>query len=192
MLTSLTLTLLLHAPASVAPNPTAIVVAEQCRATAQTPAPKDDEYPKLKKEAGKDVTKLWKLYEWCKEHKRDKEAKTALKDLLKVDPLHKEANIALGNLYYDGKWFENQKKIDEYKAQQELEAKLAQGLVEYKGEWVPKEDVPFLAKGLVKDDLGNWVSGEVAQRLKEGYVKQDLEWIPPAEKENIEDRKSVV
>lgn len=154
------------------------------------PAPKDtDEYKTRKKEAGKDVALLWKLYEWCKEQKKDKEAKTTLKDLLKIDPLHKEANIAIGNLYFDGKWFESQAKIDEYKKnvekQADIDAKTAQGLVEYKGEWVPKEDVPFLEKGLVKDDVGNWVSGEDAKKLKEGFVKQDLVWVPGAEKENI-------
>lgn len=146
---------------------------------------KDDEYTKRKKEAGKDVSKLWKLYEWCKEQKKDKEAKSALKEIVKIDPLHKEANIALGNLFFDGKWFESQAKIEEYKKQKEIDEKHAQGLTEYKGEWVPKEDVQFLEKGLVKDEFGNWVSGEEAKKLKEGYVKQDLTWIPPAEKENI-------
>jgi hypothetical protein len=145
-----------------------------------------DEFTKRKKEAGKDVPKLWKLYEWCKEQKKDKEAKATLKDLLKIDPLHKEANIAAGNLFFEGKWFESQAKIEEYKKQKAIDEKHAQGLVEYKGEWVPKEDVPFLEKGLVKDDVGNWVSGDEAKKLKEGYVKQDLAWIPPAEKANIE------
>ena len=37
-----------------------------------SPAPKDtDEYTKRKKEAGKDVSQLWKLYEWCKEQKKE-------------------------------------------------------------------------------------------------------------------------
>ncbi|MBL8858498.1 MAG: hypothetical protein JNL28_08350 [Planctomycetes bacterium] len=186
MLTSLTLLFLAHVPALESASPELTPSTHQALAVVQTPAPKDDEFPKLKKEAGKDVTKLWKLYEWCKEHKRDKEAKSTLKDLVKIDPLHKEANIALGNLFHDGKWFENQKKIDEYIAQQVIEAKKAQGLVEYKGEWVPKEDVPFLEKGLAKDDFGNWVSGEDAKKLKAGFIKQDLAWIPPTEKENID------
>lgn len=153
---------------------------------APAPAPKDDgEFAKRKKEAGKDTLKLWKLYEWCKEQKKDKEGKATLKEILKIDPAHTDANRAIGNLFFDGKWFENQKKIDEYKKEKELQDKKAQGLVEYKGEWVPKDDVPFLEKGLVRDDVGNWVSGEDAKKLKEGYVKQDLEWVSPAEKDNI-------
>lgn len=158
-----------------------------CAVATNAPAPKaEDDYAKRKKEAGKDIGKLWKLYEWCKGQKKEKEAKSTLKEIVKIDPLHKEANIALGNIFFDGKWFENQAKIEEYKKQKDIDEKHAQGLVEYKGEWVPKEDVPFLEKGLVKDDIGNWVNGDDAKKLKEGYVKQDLAWIPPAEKENIE------
>lgn len=154
---------------------------------AQTPASKDDpEYVKRKKAAGKDPVELWKLYEWCKEQKKEKEAKAALKDIVKADPKHKEANIALGHIFFDDKWFENQKKIDEYKKAKDLEAKQAQGLVDYKGEWVPKEDVPFLEKGLVRDELGNWVTPDIAKKIKEGWVKQDLDWVAPAEKENID------
>ena len=35
----------------------------------------DAEYDKRKNEAGKDVTKLWKLYEWCVAEKRDKDVR---------------------------------------------------------------------------------------------------------------------
>lgn len=186
MIQSLLLTLSLY---SSLPCVAACNFEPTARSAVQTPAPapKDDgEYAKRKKDAGKDASKLWKLYEWCKEQKKDKEAKSALRDLLKVDPMHKEANVAIGNIFFDGKWFENQKKIDEYKKDKDLQEKKAQGLVEYKGGWVAKDDVPFLEKGLVRDDFGNWVSGDVAKKIKEGYVKQDLEWIAPAEKDNIE------
>lgn len=177
--------LLLLATSSPATAPAITTSSAPRPVETQTPA-KDDEYSKRKKEAAKDVTKLWKLYEWCQTQKKDKEAKATLKDILKIDPNHKEANIALGYLFFDGKWFENQKKIDEYKKQKEIDEKLAQGLVEYKGQWVPKEDVPFLEKGMVKDDTGTWVDAELAKKIKEGFVKQDMTWIPPAEKENIE------
>lgn len=173
-------------PALLTTPPIETLATPAVAALGEPAAKADDEYAKRKKEAGKDVGKLWSLYQWCKEQKKEKEAKSTLKEIVKIDPLHKEANIALGHLFYDGKWFENQAKIEEYKKQKEIDEKHAQGLVEYKGEWVPKEDVPFLEKGLVKDDLGNWVSGEDAKKLKEGCVKQDLNWIPAAEKENID------
>jgi len=160
--------------------------------TSAAPAPMalqgktDVEYEKRKTEAGDDPTKLWKLYEWCRDSKREKEGKLILKKLLKVDPNHKDANVALGNLFYDGKWFANQKKIDEYKLEAEAAERKAQGLVQWNDQWVPAEDVPYLDRGLVRDPHGNWVDPVRAAKLAEGWVEQDLEWIPPAEKENLE------
>lgn len=181
MLTSL---LLFVACPSFAPQ-TSTPLAEPAALVAPSTNAEDPEFVKRKKAAGKDPAELWKVYEWCKEQKKDKEGKSILKDILKIDPSHKEANIAAGNLFYDGKWFENQKKIDEYKKQKEIEEKQAQGLVEYKGEWVPKEDVAHLEKGLVKDSAGDWVTPDVAKKIDEGWIQQDLVWLPPAEKENI-------
>jgi len=146
----------------------------------------DVEFEKRKTEAGDDTLKLWKLYEWCASTKREKEGKTILKRIVKIDPAHKEANIALGNVFHDGKWFANQKKVDEYKKEQEVAEKTAQGLVAWKDQWVPAEDVPFLDRGLVRDANGNWVDPEVAKKIEEGWVRQDLEWVAPAEKENVE------
>lgn len=135
----------LSAP-SAAPTPATLAP----RAVAE-----DVEFEKRKTEAGDDPTKLWKLYEWCRDSKREKEAKTILKKIVKVDPNHKDANIALGNVFYDGKWFANQKKVDEYKKEQEVAEKTAQGLVQWKDQWVPAEDVPFLERGLKRDPNGN-------------------------------------
>jgi hypothetical protein len=154
-------------------------------AVAQAQKPEDAEFEKRKTEAGNDVGKLWKLYEWCRDKKRDKDGKATLKKILKLDPNHKEANIALGNVFYDGKWFPSQAKVDEYKKAKEAEEKRAQGLVEWKGQWVPPEDVPFLERGLVRDDSGAWVNPAEAKKLQEGWVRQDFEWIPPAETENV-------
>lgn len=146
----------------------------------------DVEFEKRKTEAGDDTTKLWKLYEWCRDSKRDKEGKTILKKIVKVDPSHKDANVALGNVFYDGKWFPNQKKVDEYKKERETAEKTAQGLVQWKDQWVPAEDVPFLDRGLSRDPNGNWVDAAEAKKLAEGWVRQDLDWIAPTEKENLD------
>lgn len=145
----------------------------------------DAEYDKRKNEAGKDLAKLWKLYEWCVAEKRDKEAKSTLKAILKIDANHKEANVASGHVFLDGKWFTSQKKADEYQKAKEEEEKKAQGLVSYKGEWVPADDVPFLERGLVKDDRGNWISADEAKKLAEGWSRQDLEWIDPKEASKV-------
>ncbi|MEQ1729908.1 MAG: hypothetical protein ABL982_16200 [Vicinamibacterales bacterium] len=174
------LALVAAAIAAPTPNP------EPARIDPALLSMEDLEFEKRKTEAGDDTTKLWKLYEWCRDSKREKEGKTILKKIVKVDPTHKDANVALGNLFHDGKWFANQKKIDEYKKEQEVAEKTAQGLVQWKDQWVPPEDVPFLDRGLVRDPNGNWTDPEEAQKLAEGWARQDLDWIPPAEKENVE------
>ena len=40
--------------------------------------------------------------------------------------------------------------------------KTAQGLVQWKDQWVPAEDVPFLERGLTRDPSGKWVDAEEA------------------------------
>ena len=187
MIHSFLLLSLLQVSAVDAPFDITLAPAQSARVESQTPVPpKDDgEYEKRKKEAGKDTTKLWKVYEWCKLLKKDKEGKATLKEILKIDPMHKDANVASGNIFFEGQWFANQKKIDEFKKEKEVKEKKEKGLVEFKGEWVPKEDLPFLEKGMVRDETGNWVDAEEAKKVKEGWVKQDLDWIPADQKENI-------
>lgn len=149
-------------------------------------AQENAEYELKRKAAGDDVEKLWQLYAWCKDKKLEKEGKSTLRRIVKLDPTHQEANEALGNVLYDGKWFPSQRKVDEYKKEQDDKKAKELGLVNYKGQFVPAADLPFLEKGLVKDEAGKWVDGEEQKKLKEGWVKQDLEWIPPAEKAELE------
>lgn len=167
-------------------SPAPMSWAEPTPAVALPRAMADVEFEKRKTEAGDDTAKLWKLYEWCRDSKREKDGKTILKKIVKLDATHKEANIALGNVFYDGKWFPNQKKVDEYKKEQEVAEKTAQGLVPWKDQWVPAADVPFLERGLVRDANGNWANAAEAKKIEEGWIRQDLEWVAPTEKENVE------
>ena len=112
----------------------------------------DDEFDRRLEEAGKDVKKLWELYLWCDSSERNREArKTALR-IIKNDPDHEEARAALGHEYFDGKWFKTQKKLVAYKKKKEERTAKEQGLVRYEDGWVPKEDLPFLEKGMVRND----------------------------------------
>jgi hypothetical protein len=166
-----------HPTAAASPSPSVV----------QDTKKDDAEFEKRRNEAGDDVSKLWKLYEWCKQTAREKDGKATLRKIVKIDPNHKEANLALGNVFYDGKWFPNDKKIEEYKKEKEAKTKKDQGLVEWKGQWVPAADVPYLEKGLTKDADGKWVDADVAKKLAEGWVRDpDQQWIPPNEKENLD------
>lgn len=185
------LVLLMSFASPVAPAP------ELEPATTLAPAPQGTnpdvaEFEKRRKAADKDTDKLWDLYEWCVQKKLDKEGKNCLRRIVQLNQEDEKAQKLLGNIQYDGKWFASEKKVEEYKKEQatkaakekEKEAK-EKGLVKFKDQWVPPADLPYLQKGMVRDENGAWINPEVEKKKKEGWVQQDLEWIPPAEKDNI-------
>lgn len=150
------------------------------------------EFEKRRKAADKDTDKLWDLYEWCTQKKLEKEGKNCLRRIVQINPDDEKAQKLLGNIAYDGKWFPSEKKVEEYKKEQaakaakekEKEAK-EKGLVKWKDQWVLPGDLPYLQKGMVRDENGAWINPELEKKKKEGWVQQDLEWIPPTEKDNI-------
>ena len=144
------------------------------------------EYEAKKKEAGKDPEKLWELYLWCDAYGMEKEGRKALRSLLRVDKEHKQAHELLGHLFYDGKWFTSEKKLAKYQLAEEKRKAEEEGLVKWKGEWVPIDDLPKLKKGLVKDESGKWIDELELRRVAEGWRMQDTEWIEPADFDKLE------
>jgi hypothetical protein len=145
-----------------------------------------EEFEKRRKEAEGNPEKLWQLYEWCDARAMEKEGRTVLRAIVKLDDNDRRAHTLLGEVEYDGKWFPNQKKADEYKAKKlEDEAKKT-GKVIYEGELVDPADVPKLKAGMKKLEDGRWVSPEEYKRITEGWIRHDLEWVPPTEAANIE------
>jgi len=147
---------------------------------------KKKEFDDLYDAAKGDVEKLWELYDWCEGYGMQKYHKRVLNAILREDEENRKAHELLGHEYYDGKWWDDPDELAEYRIEKEREEAEAKGWVQYKGRWVDPADIPFLERGLVKDDEGNWVDPEVQKKLAEGWVRQDLEWIPPAEVENVE------
>ncbi|MCC7011714.1 MAG: hypothetical protein IT454_04050 [Planctomycetes bacterium] len=147
---------------------------------------KKAEFEKKLAEAEGNVQKLWKVYDWCDAHGLEKDGRTVLRKILKVDDSDKKAHELLGEIEFEGKWFPNQKKVDEYKQKKlEDEAKKS-GKVVYNGEIVDPADVEKLKKGLRKLEDGRWVDAEEHKRLTEGWVRQDAEWVSPADAPNID------
>ncbi|MCP3917893.1 MAG: hypothetical protein GY711_20290 [bacterium] len=145
----------------------------------------DEEFDKRLEEAGKDPKALWDLVLWCESTERDKNVRKVLLKLVRVEPDHREARAKLGHEHFDGKWFTSEKKLAAYKKKQAKERAEELGLVEYEGEWVRPEDVPFLEKGMVKNDEGRWVSKEELEKIEAGWIRQDLVWVAPDEIEKI-------
>jgi hypothetical protein len=171
---------------SAAPDPCVVPRLSALAAARQDPAQDHQaEYEKRLKEAEGSVEKLWALYEWCQSNALDKQGRAVLRAILKVDDNDKKAHELLGEVSFDGKWFANDKKVEEYKKKQlEAEAKKT-GKAIYNGELVDPADLPNLEKGLKKLD-GKWVSAEDYQHISEGWTRQDLEWVAPADKPNVE------
>ena len=136
------------------------------------------------KAAGKDPAKLWELYGWTLEdEERKKYRKRVLKAVIKADPDHAEARGALGHIEYEGKWFETQRALDRHMEKVAEE----RGLVKFGDRWVPALDVPFLLKGLEKDEFGDWVDPVAIKRLADGWKQQDLNWIQPEDFPKMEE-----
>jgi hypothetical protein len=158
----------------------------------QAQNPDEAEYERRRKLADKDADKLWDLHDWCTEKKLEKDAKSCLRRIVQLRPDDEKAHKLLGEVTYDGKWFPSEKKVEEYKKQAaDKQAKDAEkaakekGLVKFNDQWVTPEDLPFLKRGLVKNDKGEWIDLEAQKKTAEGWVKQDLEWVSPQEKDNI-------
>lgn len=164
----------------------AAATAPQAPASAGSQDDKKAEYDKRLAEAEGSVEKLWKVYDWCESRGMDKEGRSVLRKILKLDDNDRKAHELLGEIEYDGKWFANEKKVEEYKRKQLEEEAKKTGKAIYKGELVDPADLPFLERGLKRTEKGEWVSAEEFQKLADGWVKQDFVWVSPEEMPNID------
>lgn len=177
------LTLLLAAvPAATTQAPSAPPIARPAALQEDLKA----EFEKRHTEAQGDVKKLWEVADWCATNALDKERRTCLRDILKLDDTDQKAHEGLGHILHDGKWFTSEEKLATYKKKEEEKAAKEQGLVPYKDGWARPEDVPFLDQGLVKTKDGRWVDAEDLKHIEEGWRLQDLTWIPPAEFDKLD------
>lgn len=140
-----------------------------------------DEFERRFEAAGEDVEELWKVYSYCDSYGLGREGKKVLREIIKLDPDHKEARAASGHIYYDGEWFKSEKKLEAHKKEQLAKEAKAKGWVRYKDTWAHPDDIAKLQAGMVRDENGRWVSAEDHQRMKDGWVRHDLGWIPPEE-----------
>jgi hypothetical protein len=143
------------------------------------------EFDRKLREARGDIPKLWELYEWCEAFNMRAEGRRVLRDILRVDEEEPRANELLGHIRYDGRWFPNQREVDQYKREKAAREAAEKGLVEWRGQWVRPEHVALLERGLVQSQSGEWMTPEDLEKLQAGWVRQDLEWIPPDQVDKI-------
>jgi hypothetical protein len=100
----------------------------------------DKEYEKLRPTVPDTVDGQWKMAEWCREHRLDKQREVHLERVIALDPDHKQARAALGYMRVDGRWL----RADD--------AMRSKGYVRYKGDWVLPQTVELLEQRR-KDEL---------------------------------------
>ena len=101
-------------------------------------------------------------------------------EVLGIDPGHREANEADGNVEWDGRWVKPAER-DRLAAESERAAKAASGLVEWEGKWVTPEEKEAREQGLVLHD-GRWMS-EAEARRAQGLVPYRGGWVKKEEME---------
>ena len=99
----------------------------------------------------KDVEALFRLAQWCEQHKLDEQAKTLYGELAELAPWHEEANLKLGKIKHNGLWW----------TKAELDNK---GLRLHQGEWLSKEEIETV-KGKFRY-LDQWVSKKDKELLE--------------------------
>jgi hypothetical protein len=106
------------------------------------------EFDKRFEAAKSDIVKLWELYDWCEAYSLQKYHKRVLNAVLKLDENDRRAHEALGHEEYDGKWWDDPKKLEKYRLEKEKDEAEAKGYVIYKGRYVDPKDIPFLERRL--------------------------------------------
>jgi len=94
--------------------------------------PAEAEYEKTHARYPDTVEGQWELAEWCRERNLQAQRKVHLQRLLELDPNHKQARLALGYTWKDGRW-----------TTQEALMK-ARGLELYKGRWLTPQEIEVL------------------------------------------------
>ncbi len=145
---------------------------------------KEQEYNNLvKKTNPKDTEAVMKLVDWCNENDMKSHARNHLKEILEYDPNNEEARKRLGYVKNQGKWI-TPRELAILKEKEDREEKQSKGLVEYKGEWLPKEDVEKIESGLIKYK-GEWVTKEEKNRLENNLVLYEGLWVKKEDAEKM-------
>ena len=147
---------------------------------------RDQEYKERLASLNKeDIDSVFELVAWCKANKLDSKAKVHLKEIIKLDPNNAKARSELGYQRFEGKWY-TPRELKAIKAKQDREEKLAQGLVEYKGQWLPAEDVEKIKEGYIKYK-GKWVTPLEKERLEQNLVLYEGQWVPAEDAEKMKE-----
>ena len=141
-------------------------------AVAQSTSQVKKELKSLEKAAKKDPEALFNAGKYAKENGLDKDAKRLFEKVLKLEPDHSGANLALGNEQVEGKWIpaKEAQKLRE----KALEAKYAsQGFKKIDDIWVEPDKVDDARKGIFWHE-GEKVSHAEKVLMQNGHVRHPV------------------
>jgi hypothetical protein len=115
------------------------------------------EYENLRRIAPDTVEGQWKLAEWCREKKMNKQRVPHLERVIALDTNHQQARLALGYFQTNGRWLRQEDRMKE------------QGYVLYKGEWKLPQEIELLEQeNQTKANEREWYTK--LNRLKADYI----------------------
>jgi len=101
----------------------------------------------------RDADAFYELGQWAETQGLPKGARHCYQQAVKVDAYHREAHLALGHRYYQGRYYDD-----------EGYQKARNGLVMWEGKWVTPQERELYEQGFVKNDEGQWIRpGEIAR-----------------------------
>jgi hypothetical protein len=131
-----------------------------------------------KRAACKTGEDFYQLGLWCEQQKMASDAKGAYRKAIEVDPDHAAARGKLGFVQYKGEWMTPEQRDVRMKEDYEADMR-AKGFVLHDGRWITPEEKLKLEQGLVLYK-GEWLPKAEAMRLQ-GFLEFEGRWLPKAE-----------
>ncbi len=114
-------------------------------------SPAELEYERIRPTYPDTIDGQWKLAQWCLEHSLSKQRQPHLERVLVLDPNHKEARLALGYRFLEGRWI----RQDDYMKEQ--------GYVKYKGSWKLPQEIELIEQRKKQDEAERVWYGKVSR-----------------------------
>lgn len=144
-----------------------VVLAAELVEAVETLSPVEQRYLEILPRMPNTVEGLWKMAEWCRESSLNTEREIHLEQLLRLDPDHKGARLALGYTKVDGVWARPEDRMR------------GLGYVRSGGSWrLPQEIAIQARKGRIDDAHNQWrrdvknLRGQVGKRRGPEAVAQ--------------------
>jgi hypothetical protein len=97
-------------------------------------SPAQLEYDRIRWQHADTVEDQWKLAEWCREKKLNKERKEPLARILELDPNHEDARHALNYRRIKGKWVNEREYME------------GQGYIRHNGRWITQQEFELIGR----------------------------------------------